>query len=79
MTADASVCDREAELLALGAIAAPGVKIKSGRAQPMDGEIFERMADAEDPERAAGKVRTIVFCSTGKFELQGALANMADA
>ena len=45
----------------------------------MDGKVFERMANAEDPKRAARKVSAIVFWGASKFKLQGAFAGVANA
>ena len=45
----------------------------------MDGKVFERMANAEDPQRAARKVSAIVFWGASKLKLQGPFAGVADA
>ena len=45
----------------------------------MDGKVFERMANAEDPQRAARKVSAIVFWGARKLKLQCAFAGVANA
>jgi hypothetical protein len=55
------------------------VKIKAGGAQPLDRYIFERVPDAKDPQRPAGKSRAFVLCGLGIFKLQRPLAGVTKA
>ena len=77
MTPNAAARDREAELLAVRPIALAGVEVDPGRAQPADGQIFELVADLEDPQRLAAEIRAFVLGRAREFELQGTLAGMA--
>jgi hypothetical protein len=67
---DAAVGHGETEL---PAILAAGMEIDPGQSQPANGEVFERMTDFEDAQRAAGKLGPI-HRRIGILELQGTLA-----
>jgi len=73
---DAAVCDCKAELLTIGAVALSRVEIKACRAQPLDRQILERMADGEDAQCPARKVSAFVFRGTCELELQSPFAGM---
>ena len=79
MTADAPAGDREAELLAVRAVALAGVEIEPGSPEPADREIFERVPDVENAQRLAGELLAFVLRRARELELQRALAGVSEA
>ncbi|MFC3119420.1 hypothetical protein ACFOHS_19160 [Jhaorihella thermophila] len=76
MAANTPTGDRKAEL---AAVALPGGEIEPGGAQPLDGEILERVANGEDAQGPARELLTLVLWCLGKLELKRALARLPQA
>ncbi len=61
MAADAPAGDREAELAAVRPVAAGGVELEPGGAEPAGGEVLEQVAGGEDAQRLAVEVGAVVL------------------
>ena len=61
------------------AILLAGVEIKTGQAQPANGQILHDMADFKDPQRATRQLGTVVRRRVDVLVLQGALAGHTEA
>lgn len=77
MAPDPAASDGEPELRAVRAAAASCMQIEAGGAQPIGGEVLERMADPEDAQQPTVESRAVVLGRVGELELQGALACVA--
>ncbi len=76
VTADATIGDREAELLAR---TIPRAEIEAGSAQPADAEVLELMPGVEDAQDAAVEIFAVVLRRACVFVDQLPRTRLADA